>query len=62
MIRRALVVKELIITTLKKTLSGGSDEFLLYLGALGMLSDYTYLVFILVTRQIFLELSEQRYI
>lgn len=58
MIKRALVVKKLIIATLEKTLSGGSDEFLLQLGALGMLSDYVYLIFILVIRQIYLGLSE----
>lgn len=58
MIKRALVVKKLIIVTLEKTLSGGSDEFLLQLGALGMLSDYVYLIFILVIRQIYLGLSE----
>ena len=52
------MVKKLIIATLEKTLSDGSDEFLLQLGALGMLSDYVYLIFILVIRQIYLGLSE----
>lgn len=48
----------IVITTLEKSLSSGSDEFLFYLGAFEMLSDYIYLIFILGTKHICLELSE----